>query len=287
MLILYRGDNQEMDLDEFRVQRDAIYEKKMQPSLKRMPPWAIRAIKEMRDAFMHPDLQDEFTRLLFCERQSIAQNYGVLVAVFAQTYGLSVEYAERLVTFAITKNKMALEPRVPMAGIHFFSNEKKTAGVTSNPDNLYRHLQSEYGKERPSTVYLRIGPSSTKNDVIAYVNKYWGKYVQPLRDAEIHKGQQVKDKRKSRRDAMIYALWKAGKSYPEIRDYIEKHYEYVGDGDLRKIVERMKPKSSFLAEFRRQFDELYPKARQANKKLALKKADTTNGQEPLLQLEIV
>lgn len=281
--------NVSMSLDEYLQQRDEKFLGKDFPKFKGAPTWFQKGIKEMRSALMHPDMAAEVGRLMLCDAESLVQCRGELIYAFVNTYDLSVESAERLVNFAITKNKLAMQPLVPMAGIHFFSNEKKTAGVITPKTSrkLYDHIQAEYGHERPSTIYLRVGPSSTKDDVIDYVDKYWDKYVKPLRDAELHKDKQARNRPKVLRDTAVYALWKDGKSYAEIQKLVnDKYNDSLTDPDLRKIVERTKPRTQLLANFSKQFDELYPRASKVKKKLIIKTFDSGNDNE-LFLLEIV
>lgn len=85
----------------------------------------------------------------------------------------------------------------------------------------------------------------------------------------------------------VYALWKHGKSYAEIQKSIDDKYgEYLTDPDLRKIVERIKPRSKVLANFAQQFRELYPEVQAANKKLVVSIYDSGNDDE-LFKLKAV
>lgn len=261
-----------IDADEYREKRDEVYQTRLKAPNKGLPSWYARAAKELRDNLAHPDIATDIVRLGFCDGESLMPNYGHLIGAFVQTYGVSVDFAQRIVNFVVTKSGTALQPLVANAGIHYFSNEKKVAGVITSKTSriLYDHIQSEYGKERPSTVYLRIGPGATKEDILDFVNFHWDKYIQPLREAELHKGQQVRNKPKVLRDTMAYKLWRDGKSYKEIQAYIDKHYgDFLLDNELRKIVERVKPKTDVFIKFGEEFDRLFPQAHKANKKLVM------------------
>lgn len=276
-------------LDDYLEKRAEVFRQQLNLPLEGMPAWYQRNAKELQYILMHPDIFTDIIRLSLCDTDSVLENRGALIAAFHHTYDLSVEYAERLVNFAIIKKKTVLQPLVQNAGIYFFSNQKKTAGVITpkTTRKLYDHIQEEYGHERPSTIYLRIGPGATKEDVKDYVDRFWDKYVQPLRDAELHTGKQVRTRPKLLRDTEVYALWKHGKSYAEIQKSVDEKYdEYLTDPDLRKIVERTKPKTALLVNFATQFDDLYPKATKANKKLVLETFDSGNDDE-LFNLKIV
>jgi hypothetical protein len=276
-------------LEDYLEKRVEVYRDQLKLPMDGMPAWYQRNAKELQAILMHPDIMTDVVRLGFVEMDGLLENRGALIAAFYRTYDLSIEYAERLVDFAITKEKTVLQPLVQNAGIHFFSNEKKTAGVITSKTAriLYDHIQAEYGHERPSTIYLRIGPGANKEDVKDYIDAFWDKYIQPLRDAELHTGKQVRAKPKLLRDTEIYALWKHGKRYAEIQEAInEKYDEFLTDPELRKIVERIKPKTELLAKLAEQFEDMYPLATEQNKKLALSTFDSGNDPE-LFRLKIV
>lgn len=277
------------NLDEYLTERAKAYRISLNFNISGKPNWYKRNVKEIQDIMMHPDIVLQIIRLSLCDPKSLVNNRSELIAAFHFTYNLSVEYAERIVDFAITKNKTVLLPGIQNAGINFFSNQTKTAGVITakTAHILYDHIQEEFGKERPSTIYLRIGPSATKDDVKDYIDFFWDKYIQPLRDAELHKAKQMRSKPKLLRDTEVYAHWKEGKSYAEIQKNIEKRYgEFLTDPDLRKIVERVKPKTNLLRNFAKQFDELYPLATKKNKKLVLELIESDD-QDELFKLQIV
>lgn len=277
------------NLDDYLNKRAEVYKKSLNFSIDGKPSWYKRNVKEIQDIMMQPDIVPQIIRLSLCDTNSLVTNRVELIAAFYYTYNLSVEYAERIVDFAITKNKTVLLPGMQNAGIHFFSNQTKTAGVTTvkTAHILYDHIQEEFGKERPSTIYLRIGPSATKEDVKDYVDFFWDKYIQPLRDAELHKAKQLRSKPKLLRDTEVYAHWKEGKTYVEIQRIIDNKYgEFLTDPDLRKIVERIKPKTKILENFTKQFDELYPQVAKSNKKLVLKSIET-NHQDIQFKLNVV
>jgi len=278
-----------MSLEDLLDERDERFRNKADRKFKNATPWFRRGFNEINAALMHPDIFNEVSQLLLCENESVVQCRGEIIYAFKTTYDLSVETAERLADFIITRDKAVLLPLVSKAGIHFFSNEKKTAGITNDKSSrkLYEHIQSEYGNERPSTTYLRIGPSASKEDVIAYVENYWDKYIDPTRPAETRNKKQVRSRPKTLRDTTVYALWKDGKSYPEIQKDINRRYdEFLMDPDLRKIVERTKPKTELLANFSQRFIALYPEAKKADKKLSLGVLNSADSQE-LFSLDIV
>lgn len=219
-----------------------------QDNLKNSPPWVQRNVKELQVLFLRSDLVIDVCYLMFCNKESLVKNYGSLVYSFHKTYDTSVETAEKIVNYLITKDRIALNPLVQNDGIQVFSNFKKKARPSSNPEKMYEHIMAEFNNERKGTVYLKIGSSSTKDDVIYFVAKSWEKYIKSFREVETHKNQQVKMTRHTLRDTAAYWLMTHNVKRAEVKAIISANFgDQLSDTQLSHILIREAPKTELFA----------------------------------------
>ena len=254
-----------MQIEEFRKQANVLYRKQLvlqrNPSA---PPWERRKSKELVYAFMHPLLSLDIVYLSSCDLADLGENQQHLVKEISNEYGISIETALTLILYAETRVEGLLSPSAMLSGIRYFSPDHEQAGWPHPDPNAYEEVIRTIANSGPDNqqelVYLQVGRSATKHDVIHFIKKNWDQHIEPLRgESWTTTPKQLKIRPNTERDLAIVALHNDGRSYNEIIDFVNGNFPdspALPPSEIERLVKRYEPKSSALITLRSQFEQI-------------------------------
>jgi Mor family transcriptional regulator len=248
----------------------------------RLPPWYKRKSKELRAALMHPDMNEMIEILRLCDKDSVIECADVVIVELAKGYNLSYEVAYAIVLRIVSDDDVFLEPFFQVSGVEYFSLVEQAGGPSIDPKTKYEELMAQFEQKQFGTVYLKIGKSATKEDVLYFIEHNWDGHISPLRkDDKIHSDQQVRVKPSASRDALIYTMHINGLKNRVITDLLNQHLkDTIDESQVRQVIKRLKPKSDLLIDLNKQFNQLNKDTFGLGKTLFLK-TSTTNGKTHL------
>jgi len=217
------------------------------------PPWMKRKAEGMFQSVAHPDFNRDLGMLFYCDPKSIEKNSDILMHYFSLQYGVAVEIAETWIQLLITRSGHLFDNAYQISPTLLFDDDMKMAWPSDDPKTQYKQMQiqSKLDERNGYIVNLRIGRSSTKQDVKWLLDELWEKDIEP----RLNKAGSLNIRQKPEylRDSTAYSLYKNGKSMKEIANIIDDKFPLSPDLKnpdavrvidvvyIRKIISRFKP----------------------------------------------
>lgn len=144
-----------------------------------VPPWAKRKEFEATKSALDPFISRDISVLKVCSADTIAEHQEVLIKHLNETLDLSLEISETWIAAFVTKDmNMLINREWQIDGLKYFDDGSKTATHGITPESSYKAMRMNIDRGRPY-VNLHIGSSTTKADLIWFINNTWKDEVEP------------------------------------------------------------------------------------------------------------
>lgn len=218
-----------------------------------------RKSKEINYVLQHPQFVSDIEMFENIDKNSVKEFHEIIMQEFMIGYDISKELAMLTLARIITGEIAYLFPGVLNSPNKYISFAEKEIGPSFTPKEDFKNQYDPRLLDQPGYVYVMLGMSSTKDEFIEFINKNWGE-ISKLRGPYVqHKSKGVRLRKTYLRDIEIYQLRKNGKSFNDIAEIIDnKYYDgtgKIGQQEVIKAYERIRPKSKVLDNLREQFKE--------------------------------
>ena len=234
------------------------------------PPWMKRKAEGMFQSVAHPIFNRDIGYLFYVNQSSILENREMLVGYFALKYGVYNEIAETWVLLAGTGNGYLLDDSTQISPTLLFSDEEKKAWPSDDPSAEYKNMNviSRMHSSSSRVINLRIGRSSTKEDVKWLIEKLWKTDIEPQLNNKFYE-KDIRKKPLYFKKSVAYSLYLEGKSMNEITTTLNERFPLGFDADdpkqelfhderdVNKMIHDFKPEltEDWFEEVARTFNE--------------------------------
>lgn len=197
-----------------------------------LPPWYRRRAAIMTKLILHPDFRDDLWTLWVCNDISTAEHAPQIEKYFTDSYKVDAEVARIFTRFACGESYTVLNPFTPP-----LREIARDAGRDSRDNRAHAVIQ--------------IDEDCTAEDIMWALENHM--FAARL---SIHRKKSATQY--SRRDMAIYIMRQRKMNHAQIGERLDRYGigmandKVLSPDAIYKIVERLKPKSSAMADVRKQ-----------------------------------